>query len=282
MSHLPQFSYFLSLEKGVSSNTRAAYCSDISLFLQAFSHPIEKVTRDEIIGYLKKLQEEGYASSTIYRKIVAIKLFFRFLRQEEIVQEDPSTLLTSPKLWQLIPEVLTIEEVEKLLSQPDIRSFVGARDKAILELIYATGIRVSECAKVKVGDIEDGFIKVMGKGKKERILPVGRRALEAIDWYQDRYIQGNGFLFVTKKGKPISRVQIYLQLNRYAEKAGITKKISPHTLRHSFATHLLENGADLRLIQAMLGHESVATTDRYTHISSKKMMHSFDHFHPRP
>ncbi len=282
MSQLDHFSYYLSLEKGVGSTTQSAYLSDISGFLHSTPHSINRVSADEIVSYLKKLQEEGYASSSIYRKIVAIKLFFRFLTREKKIKEDPSLFLTSPKIWQLIPEILTIEEVDRLLQQPDISIFIGARDKAILELIYATGLRVSECARVQVKDIQDGFIKVMGKGKKERILPIGGQALQAIDWYQKRYREKGGVLFISSKGNPISRVTIYTQINKYAEKAGIQKKISPHTLRHSFATHLLENGADLRLIQAMLGHESVATTDRYTHISRKQLSTSFDQFHPRP
>lgn len=282
MPIIDSFVHFLSLEKGLSHNTKIAYKSDISHFLDTINDTLlSEVTGKVLLDYLQSLQKLSYAPSSIYRKMIALKIFFRFAKEEELIKEDPSSFFVTPKLWQLIPEVLTIEEVEELLNAPDESTFVGARDKAVLELIYATGLRVSECCQVKTSDIEDGFIRVMGKGKKERMVPVGKKALQAIAYYKKKYIKKGGYLFINRKGEKISRVTVFLRMKHYAKKAQIAKKISPHTLRHSFATHLLENDADLRLIQEMLGHENIATTDRYTHISQKRLAGSFKTFHPR-
>ncbi len=213
---------------------------------------------------------------------MAIKSFFRFLKQEGHFQGEP-LFLETPKVWQLIPEVLSEKEVEALLEAPKADSFLGARDKAILEVLYATGIRVSECCNLKIEDVEDSFIKVFGKGKKERIVPIGEKAIQAIDQYL-AYLDGSKpseALFVCKKGKKLKRETLFLRVKFYAKKAGITKNVSPHVLRHCFATHLLENGADLRLIQEMLGHESISTTDRYTQVSQNVLQNSFKKFHPK-
>ncbi len=198
---------------------------------------------------------------------------------------DIGRFLETPKMWQLIPEVLEMEEVDALLKQPNPEDPMGARDAAILELLYATGMRVSELCSLRLQDLSDSFVKVRGKGKKERLIPVGKKAICAVDHYllhfRKEKEETDAPLFVSLKGKPIDRVTVWRQIRRYARLAKIVKPISPHTLRHSFATHLLENGADLRLIQEMLGHEDIGTTDRYTHVSGRRLRDAFHKFHPR-
>lgn len=215
-----------------------------------------------------------------------MKVFFRFLKKEGIITSDLSCYFETPKIWQLIPEVLQMEEIDLLLAQPKADDRIGARDKAILELMYATGMRVSELCGLCLNDLSDTFVKVRGKGSKERMIPVGKKAIDAVDHYLIHFRgesqQENGPLFVSTTGKRIDRMTVWKQVKLYAKKAGITKSISPHTLRHSFATHLLERGADLRLIQDMLGHEDIGTTDRYTHVTGSRLKAAFKAFHPRP
>jgi integrase/recombinase XerD len=218
--------------------------------------------------------------------LIAIKVFFRFLKKEGVVTTDLACYFETPKIWQLIPEVLHTEEIDLLLAQPKRDDRIGTRDKAILELLYATGMRVSELCDLNLNDLSDTFVKVRGKGNKERVVPVGKKAIEAVDYYLIHFrgecVDENGPLFVSNTGKRIDRMTVWKQVKLYAKKAGITKEISPHTLRHSFATHLLERGADLRLIQDMLGHEDIATTDRYTHVTGERLKAAFNAFHPRP
>lgn len=213
-------------------------------------------------------------------------MFFRFLKKEGAIASDLSCYFQTPKVWQLVPEVLQSNEIERLLEQPKMDDRVGARDKAILELLYATGMRVSELCALCVNDLNDTFVKVRGKGNKERLIPVGKKAIEAVDYYLVHYRgdpgEENGPLFVTGSGKRIDRMTVWKQVKLYAKRAGIMKDISPHTLRHSFATHLLEGGADLRLIQDMLGHVDIGTTDRYTHVTGNRLRAAFKAFHPRP
>lgn len=223
------------------------------------------------------------APSTVARTFVAIKMFYRFCMREDLLKRDITAMMSSPKLWQLIPEILNFDEVQALLDAPNTETKLGARDHAILETFYATGIRVSEICSLKINDVGDDAIRVIGKGSKERIVPIGKPALKAIDHYLTHHRgEGDGYLFLSRTAKPLDRVQIWRSIRSYALKAGITKPISPHSLRHSFATHLLEGGADLRIIQEMLGHASVATTDRYTHICDNHLQKSFSAFHPRP
>lgn len=203
-----------------------------------------------------------------------------------MITVDLGCYFETPKIWQLIPEVLQIEEVDLLLAQPQREDRIGARDKAMLELLYATGMRVSELCALRLNDLSDTFVKVRGKGKKERIVPVGKKAIAAVDHYllhfRGEIRAETDPLFITSRGNPVDRMTVWKQVKMYAEKAGIAKSISPHTLRHSFATHLLEGGADLRLIQDMLGHEDIGTTDRYTHVSGGRLRAAFKAFHPRP
>lgn len=286
-NEIADFLNYLLCEKGVSSHTIEAYSHDVRLFASiAGSTNWGAMTSECILRFLAFLTEKGYASSSICRMLVSVKVFFRFLKKEGIVEVDLGLYFDTPKTWQLIPEVLTIEEVDALLAQPKADDFVGARDKAMLELLYATGIRVSELCRLKICDLDDEFVKVFGKGKKERVIPVGKQAIAAIDVFLVRFRntnkEDNAPLFITKRGDPIDRITVWSRVKAWARAAGINKSISPHTLRHSFATHLLENGADLRLIQDMLGHADIGTTDRYTHVTGSRLQTAFQSLHPRP
>lgn len=285
---ITSFLAYIETEKGLSKNTVEAYFRDISFFkdflIKKSIFKIQDVTQPHIIEYLSYLKD-NYATASIARIFIAIKVFFRFLKKESVIQTDITRYLDIPKIWQFLPTVMTYLEVENLLNQPDVSTFIGARDKAIFELIYATGIRVSEACNIKILDLSDDFVKVEGKGKKQRIIPVGKKALGAIDHYLINHRKERKeceYLFVSNNLKKIDRITIWNRIKFYAKGANIKKNISPHTLRHSFATHLLENGADLRLIQDMLGHEDISTTDRYTHISKAHLKRAFDNFHPRP
>ncbi|MBI3236746.1 MAG: tyrosine recombinase XerD [Chlamydiales bacterium] len=287
---LEDFSSYIGSEKGLLPNTIAAYRSDLLLFFRSMDKDsLLKIQADDVVLFLAKLKKLSYSNSSICRALVSIKVFFRFLKKEEQISLDPTLHLDPIKLWQLIPEVLTYQEVDLLLKSIDPLEQRGARDRAIFELIYASGLRVSEVCALNICDVDEKTVRVMGKGGKERLIPIGKLALNALDYYLIHHHTLSSTekgkqtpLFVGPKGERVSRVLIWKRIQLYAQKAGITKKISPHTLRHSFATHLLENGADLRVIQEMLGHSSIATTDRYTHISQKHITEAFAAFHPRP
>lgn len=275
-----EFLSFIGSEKGLSLNTIEAYGRDIRRFCEG----VKEVKEEAIIAYLGDLKEQGYASSSIYRSLMALRVFFRFLKREGHFEKDPTELLESPKMWQLIPEVLMSAEVEALLEAPDQDSEEGMRDKAILETLYATGIRASELCGLDIYDVGENMVRVMGKGGKERVVPIGEEALSAVDAYLSKWRHDQGErcpLFVTKRGKRMNRTTLWERVKFYGKKVGIQKEISPHTLRHSFATHLLDHGADLRVIQEMLGHADIGTTDRYTHLSKKRLFDAFDTFHPR-
>jgi integrase/recombinase XerD len=268
--------------RGLSRHTISAYKADLELFFQN-SGKQSDITAEDLYKFLAFLKDRNDASSSICRRMISVKVYLQFLKKESKQTEDLS-LWETPKFWQLIPEVLTIAEVEKLLGQPKADDKIGARDRALFELIYATGVRVSEACSLRIMDLKDDFIKVRGKGKKERIVPIGQKALDAIDEYLKKFRpDGDGeYLFVTRNGKPLDRILVWKQIKKYGKTAGITKPITPHILRHSFATHLLENGADLRVIQELLGHEDISTTDRYTHVSQSRLQTAFHKFHPRP
>jgi len=283
------FSY-LSSERGLSANTLQAYGRDIALvqkyLLEQGLRDWKEANSDLLIGFLAHLKERGLASSTLARIVVAIKVFFRFLKREKWLSNDPSEYLEGPKLWLLLPDVLSKEEVERLLFAPEEKTHVGARDRAILELLYASGLRVSELCGLNISDVGEESVRVKGKGGKERIIPVGEAALLAIDYYLLHFRDAAGkeenvALFLSGRGKRMDRILVWKQIKNYAKKVSITKRVSPHTLRHCFATHLLENGADLRVIQEMLGHASIATTDRYTHLNQRYLKEAFAAFHPR-
>ncbi|MCP5470227.1 MAG: tyrosine recombinase XerD [Chlamydiales bacterium] len=275
-AQLNEFILYLKSEKGLAPNSIEAYERDISRFLDFLAG--RAVTIELLYQYLSSLQ---LASSSIARAMIALRVFFRFLLREKMIDVDLTAYLETPKMWQLIPEVMTQEEVERLLESPHTESIIGARDAAILEVLYGSGLRVSELCQLKIQDVGENDVRVMGKGSKERIVPIGKRALLAIDRYLSFRDDDNSTLFLTNRGQPCNRILVWKMIKKRAAEVGIVKNISPHTLRHSFATHLLEGGAELRVIQEMLGHATIATTDRYTHVSRKSLQNSFNQFHPR-
>lgn len=284
---LQDFLSYISSEKGLAKNTIDAYRRDISRFLTVTNGELTSINEEHILDFLRTLSSEKYATASIARAFIALKVFFRFLKREEVICHNPILHLETPKLWQLIPEVLTSLEIERLLNAPDLTTESGCRDKAILELLYSSGLRVSELCGLNLYSIDNNGVRVKGKGGKERMVPVGKKALLAIDDYLNRFRDyagddRNEVLFIGARGRTISRFAIWNRIKVYGAAVGIKKNISPHTLRHSFATHLLDHGADLRVIQEMLGHASISSTDRYTHISTNKLMTAFNQFHPRP
>ena len=290
-TQLDDFLIYLGSERGLSPHTIEAYQRDVLGFIRfvekAGVHHFSKVLKEHIVDYLATLKSGGYATSSLARALIAVKVLFRFLKREGLVEANVALYLETPKLWQLIPEVLSCSEVERLLEQPDPLTAVGARDKAVLELLYSCGLRVSEVCRLEIYDVGDETVRVFGKGSKERLVPIGKYALKAIDHYLSEYrclldSEKEKTLFVTNRGKPLDRIAIWKMIKEYAKRAGISKNISPHTLRHSFATHLLDNGAELRVIQEMLGHASISSTDRYTHVSKTHVQKAFEAFHPKP
>ncbi len=282
---LQDFLEYLASEKCLAENTRIAYAADLRqflLFLQEKSVLLKDVDESILQEYL--FSHRSYAESSRARFLISVKVFFKFLKREKVLKDNPAAVLTSPGKWQLIPEVLSEEEVLRLLNAPDSSSREGARDKAILELLYSSGLRVSELCSLKLNAVDETTVRVLGKGGKERIVPLGQPALAAIDHYlgKGRGEDGMDQLFVNSRGKPIDRVFVWKLVKYYSQKVGIRKNVTPHTLRHTFATHLLDHGADLRVIQEMLGHSSISSTDRYTHVSRSRLIDAFHSFHPKP
>lgn len=284
---LNDFLTYLASEKGVSRNTLEAYSRDVHTFASFLKEKSisswKGVEQAHLIEFLSLRKSLGYASSSMSRHLIAIKVLFRFLKREGIIAQNVTVHLETPKMWQLIPDVLTQNEMQKMLSLPDTQIINGARDKAILELLYACGLRVSELCDLKINDVDDTFIRIVkGKGGKERVVPIGSHAIKAIDHYLGfRHDTSQEALFVSSRGKPMSRVAIWKVVKDYAKKAGITKPIFPHTFRHTCATDLLRNGADIRVIQEILGHADISSTERYTHVNADELQVAFESFHPR-
>ncbi len=285
--YLNSFTSYISVEKGLAKNTAIAYKRDLKSYFEYLKKhflTLLDITEEQIMDYLWERKLLKKSAATIFREQEAIKGFYKFLFTEGHIKQNPAAQLKSPKLEKYLPDTLTIEEVEKLLETPDLIKLKGIRDKAILETLYATGMRVSELTELKISDVnlDVGFIKCFGKGSKERIVPLGSKAIESIKNYLTiRKKTGIDFLFLNPSGKKISRISVWKIIKKYSKVAGITKKITPHTLRHSFASHILERGADLRTIQEMLGHSSISTTQIYTHIDKKFLKKQHKKFHPR-
>ncbi len=288
-----EFLNYLSVERGLASNTLLAYGRDLAKYVQCLEKAgvsnLNSVRRDQITHFMYDQKQKGLSANSIGRSLAAIKMFHRFLVRERILKEDPSGLVETPKLWKRIPDVLTTAEIETMLQVSRGRGWQAIRDNAILELFYASGVRVSELINLKLENLnlELGYLRCTGKGNKERVIPMGKKACEAIKKYclmarpnlsKDPLVTT---LFLSRLGKKNSRQNIWKLIKYYARKAGIKKEIKPHTLRHSFATHLLEHGADLRSVQEMLGHADISTTQIYTHVDRERLKIVHKQFHPR-
>ncbi len=291
---IDEFLNYLTVERGLSQNTIISYRRDLNKYINYLESKkidsLENTDRSTVLSFVLSQKDKGLSVNSIARNLVAIKVFYRFLFRERFIKEDPTSVLDSPKLWKHLPDVLTSDEVEELLKCPNLKDWMGIRDKAALELMYATGMRVSEVTDLKLADakLDVGYVRCVGKGQKERIIPLGRKAIQAIKRYLDKVRptlikpSGSPALFLTRLGKKMSRQTLWKIIKRYARLAKINKRITPHTLRHSFATHLLERGADLRVVQEMLGHASISTTQIYTHIDRGRLKSIHHKYHPRP
>ena len=290
--HIDNFIYFLEVERGVSRNTIQSYTRDLGKFSEytkKIRKDIPRITREDITSFLMYLKDLELSPSSIARNLAALKTFWKFLVSEQITRENVAAIVETPKTWKKIPDVLNKEEVLKLLETPPSKGWMGVRDRAILEVMYASGLRVSEVVELKKVSVnlESGFVKCVGKGGKERIVPLGKAASKALTRYlnvvRDKLSKktADDHLFLSKLGRKISRQSLWKMIQKYTLKAGIKKHITPHTLRHSFATHLLEGGAELRGVQEMLGHADISTTQVYTHINKEKLKQVHEEFHPR-
>lgn len=291
-AHVRTFLNSLRVEKGLADNTLQAYRRDIEKFA-AFARQRKLTTgtvqRGDIVDFLGSLYRKGLDSRSVARHLVTIRNFFRFALMEGHITDDPAATIESPKFRQSLPEFLSVEEVDRLLQQPDTHSVVGIRDRAMIELMYSCGLRVSELCGLRVADLqrEEGCLRCVGKGNKERLVPVGRQALEMVQ----RYLRdarpvllregSSPFLFLGQTGQGMSRVAFWKLLRDYGRKAGLRKSLTPHMLRHSFATHLLDRGADLRSVQIMLGHSDISTTQIYTHVVEERLKQVYKAHHPR-
>ncbi len=284
---------YLLIEKGLSEKTLESYGSDMAMYLTFLENngvkDISAADTPVILKHLISMRDTGLGARSRARHLVTIRGFYRFLVQEKILKHDPTRLIDLPKSGLKLPDVLSIEEVRLLLGIPDTNTPIGSRDAAMIELLYAAGLRVSELVNLKLQDVnmEAGFVRVFGKGSKERVVPIGLFAKEKIDNYlktaRPLMLKNitSRYLFVARAGKPMTRQGFWKLIKRYALKAGFNKTITPHTLRHSFASHLLEGGADLRAVQVMLGHVDISTTQIYTHVAREHLKNIHEKFHPR-
>ena len=290
---ISSFLTHVKVEKGLSSNTVSAYRRDLvkfDVFAQKRKLSLEGVSRDDLVDFLAGLYRLKLESRTVARHLVTLRNFFRFAQVHDLITTDPSINLESPKIRRSLPGYLRLEEVERLLEQPDSTTALGLRDRAMLEVLYSTGLRVSELIGLRVSDLDSkvGCVRCIGKGDKERIVPVGRKALVTVEKYlRDARpkllgkLRGSPTLFVNRRGVSLSRVGVWKILSGYGKRAGLRVSLTPHMLRHSFATHLLERGADLRSVQLMLGHADISTTQIYTHVVEERLKQIYKAHHPR-
>jgi len=292
---LNHFSSYLKLERSLSTNSILAYLNDVKKlrdFIKIKKKKLNPLQVDDVTinDFLEYLNELGISSFSQARIVSGIKSFYKYLILEEKITSDPMELIESPKLGRKLPEVLSIEDIDKLLDGIDLSTMEGLRNRAIIETLYSSGLRVSELVNLSIQNLflDVGFIKVLGKGSKERLVPIGKHAIKYINIYLNDYrIKKNiktgneGFLFLNRYGKKLTRNMIFIIVKQLSANAGIKKKVSPHTFRHSFATHLVEGGADLRAVQEMLGHESITTTEIYTHLDREYLKQVVKEFHPR-
>lgn len=293
--YLALFQEYLTVELGLAKNTQLAYMRDLCLLMKSLQlkadEELLQVSRQQLIAYLVRLKQEGRAASTVARKLASIKAFYRFLTAERYIRRNPAEVLEAASRGLHLPKVLSVQEVVRLLDEPNLGTLDGYRDKTMLELLYATGMRVSELVNVPVKnvDMKMQYVIVMGKGSKERMLPLGRTALHYLEHYlpvvRPQLLHGKpdaaAELFVTGWGGPMTRERFYEIIVAYGKSAGISKRVTPHMLRHSFATHLLNNGTDLRIVQELLGHADISTTQIYTHLDVERLREVYDKTHPR-
>lgn len=290
---IEQFLDHVSLERGLSANTLAAYTADLTAFERFIGKKrissFNSVKRRDVLDFLSRERERGLSVSSVSRRLVAVKLLFKYLEQESLLAGNVTAAMDSPRLARILPATLTFKEVTRLLESPVGDDKYSIRDRAILEMMYGTGMRVSECADLRLDDIhsDSGYLRCRGKGNKVRIVPYGATAAKRLSTYlrdsRPDLLKGEGErrVFLTYRGKGFSRKGIWLLIKKHARRAGIAKTISPHTLRHSFASHLLANGASLRVIQELLGHADIATTQVYTHIDQNMLKSVHSQYHPR-
>jgi len=282
---------YLAVEKGLSSNSLSSYSLDIRKlfdYLDSEKKNLYQLKESGLVNFIHLQSQSGLSPRSLARLVSSLKSFFKFLLLENYLKKNPAERLTSPSLWLTLPRVLSVEEVEKLMDRPDLKKPQGIRDRAILEVMYSSGLRVSELVTLELKDVrlDQGFLVCKGKGSKERIVPLGRPAIRWVKSYLrevrplwDKY--GSQTLFINRRGKAFTRQGIWKILKAYGKEAGLSEKIHPHVLRHSFATHLLERGADLRSVQMLLGHSQITTTQIYTHVSRERLKQVYDRFHPR-
>lgn len=283
------FLSFCRIEKGLSVNSLSAYSSDLERFSKFFEEHEEIPDTENIRHYLDSLYQSGLTNRSIGRHLTTLRSFYGFLLREGRIAADPTEHLRTPKQWQTIPKYLNLEQIEKIIQAPDLSRPTGLRDRAMMELLYATGLRVSELCRVGIGDLDRnyGVVRTTGKGNKQRLVPVGKAALKAAGAWLDggRHLLLKGrasrYLFVTARGGCMTRQAFWKLLAGYGRKAGIFHGLTPHVLRHSFATHLLEGGADLRSVQVMLGHADISTTQIYTHVMRSRLKETVEKHHPR-
>ena len=283
---LTDYEYYLRMERAMSPNTVASYCSDIQKFFSVSGVDADKVLPDDILQYISSLENVSERSQA--RLLSALRSFFDWMQIEGYMTENPCDRVDMPKLGVYLPSVLSVQEVEAIINSIDRSDWMGFRDKAILEVLYGCGLRVSEAVGLRISGLylDEGFIRIIGKGNKERLIPFCGMALEAVQAYLEvrpkpEDPNDDDVLFLNNRGKSLSRVSMFKMVKKHALLADIRKEISPHTFRHSFATHLVENGADLRVVQEMLGHESITTTEIYTHVDSKVWQRTVLDHHPR-
>jgi integrase/recombinase XerD len=288
-----RFTDFLALEKGSSVRTQEAYARDVArvvdfALIRGAAGPVD-VTPKILREFVYQLKDLGLSPASIRRNVAAVRSYFRFLMGDGLVVRDPSERLDTPRRWRTLPEVLSVAEIQKLLAAPTMDDPLYFRDRAMLEIAYGAGLRVSEWTGIGVKDVmlDEGLVRVFGKGSKERLVPIGRNAIAALAIYMREQRptlargSGKGTLFLNARGEPLSRMGAWKILRKYVKRSGITKAVSPHTLRHSFATHLLEGGADLRAVQEMLGHADISTTQIYTHVDREYLRQVHRRYHPR-
>jgi len=291
--YLDEFINYMDIERGLSGNTTYNYRSDLEKFISFIEgkgkQDFGEVKRDDVMDFLMAEKDRGLQARSLSRALVAIRMFFRFMTIEGYLRRDVTEVIESPRLWRILPQVLSISEVELLLRQPDISTVQGLRDRAVLELLYASGLRASELVGLRMEDVnlQSGFVQARGKGGKERIVPMGRKAAKAIGEYLEKSRplllkkKSSPHLFISRLGKLFTRGWLWCLMKKYITEAGIKKNVSPHTLRHSFATHILSQGADLRVIQELLGHSNIGTTQIYTHVDRDRLKEVHRKFHPR-